>query len=577
MAILLPTCLPAGTLWEDFEDGDLAGWTTWGTWTVVDGVAVTESRGACSSEGSFLVVGDSNWRDYTVEARTRVTELLGAGEMAVIVRADLTESDPKGEAFGFRHDICWGGHRTIETWVNWFKVKPPSCTMGEWHRIKVRVMGNSFDFFIDDLALAHFDTANVRPGGSVGVAFSGAHAEVDEIMISSPDIPCELFEDLNARHICAGFRVTPPRACAGEEIEFDGTGSQASHGVTLASHSWDFGDGTTEDGAEVRHVFEIPGVYSVSLTIMTEDGSQDTTQRAYIVACPSGEVSPWISQDIGDPAFPGAARLEDGDLLVCGGGKGIYLTREDHFHFLRQEMRGDFVLTVRIKELRREDTSSMAGLMIRESLESDAPHASMVLHQKRTGQVSSKFLWRSEAGTASCYTPGAVHDSPDVFLRIERQSNAFLGSFSTDGSTWVEADRETIDMPDSVFAGITVTTVVPQTDHEYTIARLAFIPDAVKPALRRGDANCDGNLDIADAIRVLGYAFANETLSCVDAADINDDGRIDIADPIVLLDYIFGAQAPLPAPFPRCGPDPTPDDLRCESYPPCVTLDPPMP
>ncbi len=86
---------------------------------------------------------------------------------------------------------------------------------------------------------------------------------------------------------------------------------------------------------------------------------------------------------------------------------------------------------------------------------------------------------------------------------------------------------------------------------------------------RRGDANVDGKVDIADAIAMLGYLFAQKHLQCLQAADANDDGKTQISDPIYLLGYLFAKTAPPPPPFPRCGPDPTADLLTCDSYTAC--------
>ncbi len=88
-------------------------------------------------------------------------------------------------------------------------------------------------------------------------------------------------------------------------------------------------------------------------------------------------------------------------------------------------------------------------------------------------------------------------------------------------------------------------------------------------AFRRGDANRDGALDVADPIAALAYLFARGTLECDDAADANDDGTLDIADPIRTLGYLFAAAPPLPAPFGACGGDPTADDLGCASRRAC--------
>ncbi len=75
----------------------------------------------------------------------------------------------------------------------------------------------------------------------------------------------------------------------------------------------------------------------------------------------------------------------------------------------------------------------------------------------------------------------------------------------------------------------------------------------------RGDANIDGQINLADGIRILDHLFMSAPLGCMDAADTNDDETINIADPIVLFSYLFILAPPPPAPFPACGPDPTND------------------
>jgi hypothetical protein len=85
---------------------------------------------------------------------------------------------------------------------------------------------------------------------------------------------------------------------------------------------------------------------------------------------------------------------------------------------------------------------------------------------------------------------------------------------------------------------------------------------------RRADANVDGNVDIADAVRVLGYLFSHRTLECVDAADANDSGVVDIADAIFTLGYLFASTDAPPPPFENRGLDPTDDALSCDAYNP---------
>ena len=49
-----------------------------------------------------------------------------------------------------------------------------------------------------------------------------------------------------------------------------------------------------------------------------------------------------------------------------------------------------------------------------------------------------------------------------------------------------------------------------------------------------------------------------------------DDGVVDISDAVATLGVLFLGQGEIPVPgMHTCGPDPTPDDLTCESFEGC--------
>ena len=91
-------------------------------------------------------------------------------------------------------------------------------------------------------------------------------------------------------------------------------------------------------------------------------------------------------------------------------------------------------------------------------------------------------------------------------------------------------------------------------DMEFVVARFV-----------RGDVNLSGRLDISDALLIVLDTLGRDvTLPCLDAADSNDDGRLALNDAFSVLLYVFLNGAPLPAPFPNLGEDPTPDRLGCD-------------
>ncbi|MBI4606312.1 MAG: hypothetical protein HY721_30475 [Planctomycetes bacterium] len=108
------------------------------------------------------------------------------------------------------------------------------------------------------------------------------------------------------------------------------------------------------------------------------------------------------------------------------------------------------------------------------------------------------------------------------------------------------------------------------------LAGLAVFAGAAGPAgaadrFVRGDADGSGALAITDAIRVLQHIFLGrpEAVACRDAADADDSGSLEVTDSVAVLGYLFLRGPAPPAPFPRCGPDPTEDALDCGSYEGC--------
>lgn len=71
----------------------------------------------------------------------------------------------------------------------------------------------------------------------------------------------------------ATFAFTPQLAKTFDDISFDSIGSSPGNSnSSIVSYNWDFGDGTTAEGAVVTHAFESSGNYAVRLIITDSDG-----------------------------------------------------------------------------------------------------------------------------------------------------------------------------------------------------------------------------------------------------------------------------------------------------------------
>ncbi len=74
----------------------------------------------------------------------------------------------------------------------------------------------------------------------------------------------------------ASFTESDEIVHTGESIFFDSSGSYDTDG-TIIAHLWDFGDEDTAVGVEVDHAYEDDGTYTVTLTVIDNNGATDSS------------------------------------------------------------------------------------------------------------------------------------------------------------------------------------------------------------------------------------------------------------------------------------------------------------
>ena len=144
-------------------------------------------------------------------------------------------------------------------------------------------------------------------------------------------------------------------------------------------------------------------------------------------------------------------------------------------------------------------------------------------------------VWNDDTTTADLYLNGA---------RVARDQNKhFALADLVDNNNWLGRAQ----WPDALFVG---------SYNEFRIYGHALTPAEVLGSFTQGpdtlavvsqgryvytgDANGDGAVDIADAIKILGYLFAGDTdVKCLANLDTNNDRAVDIADAISVLSYLF--------------------------------------
>jgi hypothetical protein len=155
---------------------------------------------------------------------------------------------------------------------------------------------------------------------------------------------------------------------------------------------------------------------------------------------------------------PGSALYSMGPegqvVTVEGAGADVWGTA-DSFQYVYSLLQPDNMLLFRVVSLENTNPFAKAGLMIRDSLEPNAP--SVILDAKPSGEI--ELMARLCYGCETTYVSGTAITFP-AYLRLTRSGNTFIADVSQDLSTFTRVG--TVDVMnivgESPWAGLAVTS-----------------------------------------------------------------------------------------------------------------------
>ncbi|MFC1795104.1 sugar-binding protein, partial [Planctomycetota bacterium] len=126
----------------------------------------------------------------------------------------------------------------------------------------------------------------------------------------------------------------------------------------------------------------------------------------------------------------------------------------DEFHFAYKMLTGVGSIVAKVESVENTNIWAKAGVMIRETLDPDSAHATMVV----TPDSGVSFQRRPGTGQTSLDTTTGSITAP-YWVKIERDlSGNFTASHSANGSTWTVLGTENIQMGSSVHIGLALTS-----------------------------------------------------------------------------------------------------------------------
>src|SRR5947207_13573675 len=74
--------------------------------------------------------------------------------------------------------------------------------------------------------------------------------------------------------------------------------------------------------------------------------------------------SPWLAQDVGAPSPAGSSTYSSGTFTINASGADVAGT-SDQFHFVYQQVSGDFSVSARVDSVANTNTRAKSGVMFR--------------------------------------------------------------------------------------------------------------------------------------------------------------------------------------------------------------------
>jgi TolB protein len=159
------------------------------------------------------------------------------------------------------------------------------------------------------------------------------------------------------------------------------------------------------------------------------------------------------SGDVGGPSRKGSTEFDasTGQYRITGSGANIW-AKQDQFQYVWREMSGNFAVTATMQFLGQGEQHRKAGIMFRQSLDTDSPYGDIVIH----GNGMPGIQWRSNSGedTNAFDLP---FDSPGKFkLKVVRNGVGLSVSIAKDGAELKEIARTEVRFRNPILVGLAV-------------------------------------------------------------------------------------------------------------------------
>jgi regulation of enolase protein 1 (concanavalin A-like superfamily) len=301
----------------------------------------------------------------------------------------------------------------------------------------------------------------VSPGGQLGGIPLNAHVGLNTFSVKVTDslgasASANLLITVTNTNDAPVFTVNPISGLSGSEgVVFSGAS------IAAAAADPDSGDAVTFSKVSGPEWLVVSVAGALSGTPSTGSNGLNTfTVRATDQNGASGEASlqiqisspglplPWNAADLAKSAQPGRASYVSG--LFTLGGTGRIDGSSDSGCYVWQSFSGNGTIIARVNSGGGYDSSSLAGVMIRDSLASNSQHVFMGVD----GCGYFQWVRRTITGNRTKTSTSGYGKTPDVWVSLVRKDRTITAYKSVNGSAWIAVGSFSMSIGNNCYIGL---------------------------------------------------------------------------------------------------------------------------
>jgi pro-kumamolisin-like protein/IPT/TIG domain-containing protein len=446
------TVIPAPllTVWQDQDVGQVG---VAGSASYANGTFTVKGSGqqiwGTADQMNFMYQPLSG--DGTIVARlVSLQGGLSVESAGVMIRETLnTDSTNAYTAYG-SNSLIYFDERLSTAGASTSANTPSPVTLPYW--VKLLRSGSTFSGYtssdgVNWVQIGTSQTINMAQNAYFGLVVNSdnnsalATATFDNVSTSSTSAPAPVITNVSAT-----------TGSIGSQVVITGTGFGTPQGSSLVTLSGGLMTINAWSGTSIT--ITIPsGATSGPLAVSVAPTMNNSNPVTFTVSSQSLP-TPWQDQDVGQVGVAGSASYANGTFTVKGSGQQIWGTA-DQMNFMYQPLSGDGTIVARLVSLQGGLSVESAGVMIRETLNTDSTNA-------YTAYGSNSLIYFDERLSTAGASTSANTPSPvtlPYWVKLLRSGSTFSGYTSSDGVNWVQiGTSQTINMAQNAYFGLVVNS-----------------------------------------------------------------------------------------------------------------------